>query len=101
MSKAYDRELGMGRDITRRDFLNGVAVTVGGSMLSPQKLDKSADPWFGYSSPQEAYYPPAATGMRGSHTGSFEVAHGFRDGRTWAGEDSGERYDMVLSLIHI
>ena len=39
MSKAYDRELGMGRDITRRDFLNGVAVTVGGSMLSPQKLD--------------------------------------------------------------
>ena len=43
MSKAYDRELGMGRDITRRDFLNGVAVTVGGSMLSSQKLDKSVD----------------------------------------------------------
>jgi len=85
MSKAYDRELGMGRDITRRDFLNGVAVTVGGSMLSSQKLHKSADPWFGYSSSQEAYYPPAVTGMRGSHTGSFEVAHGFRDGRTWAG----------------
>ena len=96
MSKAYDRELGMGRDITRRDFLNGVAVTVGGSMLSSQKLHKSADPWFGYSSPQEVYYPPAATGMRGSHAGSFEVAHGFRDGRTWAGEDSGEHYDMVI-----
>jgi len=96
MSKAYDRELGMGRDITRRDFLNGVAVTVGGSMLSSQKLDKSADPWFGYNRHQEAYYPPAETGMRGSHSGSFEVAHGFRDGRTWTGEDSGERYDMVV-----
>ena len=96
MSKAYDRELGMGRDITRRDFLNGVAVTVGGSMLSSQKLDTSADPWFGYNRHQEAYYPPAETGMRGSHSGSFEVAHGFRDGRTWTGEDSGERYDMVV-----
>ena len=28
MSKGYDRDLGMGRDITRRDFLNGGAVTV-------------------------------------------------------------------------
>ena len=64
MSKAYDRELGMGRDITRRDFLNGVAVTVGGAMLSSQKLDSAADPWFGYNRHQEAYYPPAETGMR-------------------------------------
>ena len=96
MSKGYDRDLGMGRSITRRDFLNGVAVTVGGSMLPSQGLDKRADPWFGYSWPQEAYYPPAAMGMRGSHAGSFEVAHGFRDGRTWTGEDSGERYDMVV-----
>lgn len=27
-----DQELGMGREITRRDFLNGVAVGVGGSL---------------------------------------------------------------------
>ena len=87
MSKGYDRDLGMGRGITRRDFLNGVAVTVGGSLLPSQKLSSAADPWFGYNRPQQAYYPPAETGMRGSHSGSFEVAHGFRDGRTWTGED--------------
>jgi spermidine dehydrogenase len=29
-----DRELGMDRAITRRDFLNGVAVTVGGVLGS-------------------------------------------------------------------
>ena len=96
MSNGYDRDLGMGRDITRRDFLNGVAVTVGGSMLPSQWLEERTAPHLGYAWPQEAYYPPAATGMRGSHPGSFEVAHGFRDGRTWTGEDSGESYDLVV-----
>jgi hypothetical protein len=28
-----ERELGMGSHITRRDFLNGVAITVGASLL--------------------------------------------------------------------
>ena len=53
MSKGYDRDLGMGQSITRRDFLNGVAVTVGGSMLPSQGLDKRADPWFGYNKPDD------------------------------------------------
>jgi spermidine dehydrogenase len=91
MLKAYDRDLGMGHEITRRDFLNGVALTVAGSMLPPPGLHGLVNPWS-----QESYYPPAATGMRGSHAGSFEVAHGFRDGQTWTGEDSGENYDMVV-----
>ena len=30
------------------------------------------------------YYPPAKTGMRESHDGSWEVAHGMRDGQTSA-----------------
>ncbi len=30
------------------------------------------------------YDPPAAHGMRGSHPGSFEVAHRLRDGSFWA-----------------
>ena len=29
------------------------------------------------------YYPPALTGMRGSHDGSFDVAHALRDGNFW------------------
>ena len=95
MSQNHDRDLGMGREITRRDFLNGVALTVGGSML-PRGALADVGRRSRHPSPQESYYPPAATGMRGSHPGSFEVAHGFRDGRTWAGVDSGERYDMVV-----
>ncbi|MBS0612797.1 MAG: NAD(P)-binding protein [Proteobacteria bacterium] len=43
------------------------------------------------------YYPPAMTGLRGDHPGSFEVAHGIRDGaRVEAGRDTGERYDLVV-----
>ena len=43
------------------------------------------------------YYPPALTGLRGSHEGSFEVAHGFRDGETWDAVETGERdYDLVI-----
>ena len=33
MSDQTDRELGMNRHITRRDFLNGVAVTAGAAMM--------------------------------------------------------------------
>ena len=33
-SKQRDRKLGMDRDITRRDFLNGVNIAIAGSLLS-------------------------------------------------------------------
>ena len=39
------------------------------------------------------------TGLRGSHDGSFEVAHALRDGRRWPGsvvEDAGESYDLIV-----
>ena len=53
-------------NISRRDFMNGVALTVtAGSYLSPMDL-------FAKST---ANYPPALTGLRGSHAGSFEIAH--------------------------
>ena len=38
MRDSRDRELGMGRGITRRDFLNGVALTAGAAMLPPEAL---------------------------------------------------------------
>ncbi|WP_346356381.1 FAD/NAD(P)-binding protein [Pseudomonas pergaminensis] len=53
-------------DITRRDFLNGVAVTIAAGMTPLQILQ---------AAPDGRYYPPALTGLRGSHVGSFEVAH--------------------------
>ena len=88
----------MHRRITRRDFLNGVGVTLSGSI---------AHPWFGARGVEQAgvfepeksadYYPPARTGLRGTHDGAWEVAHALRDGRTWTGaSDTGERYDLVV-----
>ena len=35
MPRANGRDLGMHRDISRRDFVNGVGVAIGGSLLAP------------------------------------------------------------------
>jgi spermidine dehydrogenase len=76
--KQRDRELGMDRPITRRDFLNGVAIGIGaamvGSGLGPLTWDAEA--------------------------GSFDVSHALRDGRFWqtAGtpQTTNETYDLVV-----
>ena len=86
-----DAKLGMGRDITRRDFLNGASIAVGGSLLPHQLLAQNSP---AQSLPD--YYPPALTGMRGSHPGSFEVGHRVRDGDSFQGIDTGENYDLVV-----
>jgi spermidine dehydrogenase len=98
-----DRGLGMNRKITRRDFLDGVALTVGGSILA------SSAPWLrGLDSANSTfapekdpnYYPPALMGMRGNHEGTYTTAHSLRDGEFWdsAGkpESIGEKYDLVV-----
>lgn len=96
MHDSQDRELGMHRKISRRDFINGVAVTAGVALM----------PWHlfaaGGADVQNSsnYYPPALTGLRGSHPGAFETAHSLRDGTFWdsAGkpEDTGETYDLII-----
>jgi spermidine dehydrogenase len=99
-----DRELGMEHAITRRDFLNGVAIGVGGALaggalgaetlLAAAALDDYA--------PEKApnYYPPALAGMRGNHDGTFTFAHRLRDGESWdsdgAAAKTGETYDLVV-----
>src|ERR1700691_3218680 len=101
-SKDRDRELGMWRDITRRDFLNGVSVAVGSSLLGANSTWLEA--FGGTQSPfapekDPGYNPPAKTGLRGSHDGSWEVAHELRDGndKDWAEPvDDGESYDLVI-----
>jgi spermidine dehydrogenase len=93
---SQDRQLGMHRRITRRDFLNGVAVTAGAALM-PWHLAADDAP-----APEKSpsYDPPALTGMRGSHPGSFDAAHSLRDGTFWdsAGkpEDTGETYDLII-----
>ena len=94
---ANDRRLGMHLPITRRDFLNGVALSAVGAMV-PSELIRAAEQEF---APERApdYYPPTRVGMRGSHPGSFEVAHQLRDRRQWdvaSAVDTGETYDLVI-----
>ena len=56
--------------ITRRDFLNGVALAVGGTLSASSRAQSAAD-----------RYPPALGGMRGSTDASYGAAHALRDGR--------------------
>ncbi len=93
-----DRELGMNREISRRDFLNGVAVGVGGLLASDPLLTALASTEHPPEKPPS--YPPALTGMRGNHDGSFPYAHRLRDGEAWdqdgAPARTGETYDLVV-----
>jgi len=86
-----DRRLGMDCAISRRDFLNGVGVAIGASLLPA--CSKSGEPM---TAGPVAYYPPAETGLRGSHPGSFEAAHATVQGRQWEAEKSDEHYDLVV-----
>src|SRR5947209_5241153 len=96
--KLSDKALGMDRGITRRDFLNGVAVTAGAALLPQPLLSALQDDLDPEKMP--GYYPPALTGLRGSHVGSFEVAHSLRDGDFWekAGNpaETGEKFDLII-----
>jgi spermidine dehydrogenase len=50
--------------ITRRDFLQGTALTIAAGLTPLAQL-----------AAQPSRYPPALTGLRGQHEGSFEAAH--------------------------
>ena len=80
--------------VLRRDFLNGFALGTVGA-LAPRwalGLDDAA------LEKAPGYYPPALTGLRGSH--EDKTAHALRDGSLWgaagAVEDTGETYDLVV-----
>src|SRR3546814_6329940 len=73
------RDLGMGARIDRRDFLQGAAITAAAFGLAPELAQAAALERAAQDQP--GYYPPALTGMRGSHPGSFEDAHALREDR--------------------
>lgn len=84
--------------ITRRDLLNGIALGTSGALLgSVNVLAEDGEATLG-ALKKPSYYPPALTGMRGSHKGSFEVAHAL----AWRGEKPNqyqplnEHYDLVV-----
>jgi spermidine dehydrogenase len=95
-----DVQLGMDREVTRRDFVNGFAVAVGGGFAlnnshwletfglieSPLQSQNASD-----------YYPPTLTGMRGTTNAVMEVGHGLRDGNEWQNPEADtDRFDLIV-----
>jgi spermidine dehydrogenase len=95
-----EKKLGMGCAIPRRDFLNGFAVAVGGSLLSPgtQWFEHFGLPYSPLSPQSNSnYYPPALTGMRGTTDAVMEVGHALRDGNTWSNPTAdSDSYDLIV-----
>ena len=82
-------------NISRRDFVNGFALSLtAGTTLSPLEIfamDKMAT--------SHGIYPPMLTGMRGSHAGSFEIAHSVARGGASFKKPStqiDDSYDLVV-----
>src|SRR5262249_57691891 len=75
-------------DTPRRAFLDAMALPLAGGLPPPAR--GAAEP---------ARYPPALTGLRGQHDGSFEVAHlSARQGAAFQFDSvpPEERYDLVV-----
>lgn len=82
--------------ITRRDFLNGVALTVVAG-LTPWDLARAQEN--GIAEKAGEYYPPSLMGLRGNHPGSFEMAHALGREHQKFDFDSltvEEEYDLVI-----
>ena len=88
------REFILTDKITRRDFLNGTQVAVGASLLSPWSDIFGAN--IAHAALPTDYYPPAKTGLRGSHAGAFETFHARVQGASWPVAAPEERFDLVV-----
>ena len=81
--------------ITRRDFMNGFAMSLtAGTALSPIELLA-----MNQQISSSSLYPPELTGLRGSHPGSFEVAHALAmNGASWSdpSDQTDHDYDVVI-----
>ncbi len=79
----------MSENWTRRDFLGGTALLVAAGLTPRAQLLAQGT----------RYYPPALGGMRGSHPGSFEIAHEVsRGGKAYdiSGLPVEENFDLVV-----
>jgi spermidine dehydrogenase len=107
-----DRELGMHRKITRRDFLDGVAIAVGGAAVAgpfalggmargdAQEKNAGGTPFGAQGKPAlQNDNPPALTGLRGDQDKVYEFAHRLRDGKAWESFGTAEEKKEVYELI--
>ena len=82
----------MPHEITRRDFLNGAALTVAASLTPFEQLQAQA-------LRQGGPYPPALAGLRGSTDEAYTVIHAIaREGQRYNIDtvEAEERYDLVV-----
>ena len=108
----------MYRQITRRDFLDGVALAVGGAavagsfalvgaasggegMAGGENRGVASDGGIKPPLHEELQkYPPGLTGLRGDQDKVYEFAHRLRDGKAWesfgTAEDEKDSYDLVV-----
>ncbi len=81
----------MGHEISRRDFLNGAALTIAASLTPIEQLHAQAL--------RRGPYPPALAGLRGSTDDAYAVIHGVaREGRKYDIDkvEPEETYDLVV-----
>lgn len=101
MSKAKRDDLGMDRKITRRDFVDGIALSIGA--IAAMGIPYAGVERFRVEATTQgdsADYPPALTGLRGDQAGVYDSAHALRDGKRWDSlgtpEKLNEEYDLVV-----
>ena len=97
------RNLGMDRRIPRRDFLNGVAVAIGGAYAASRIATLGADGFAKATqagAPAAADYPPALTGLRGNYPEAVDAFAPMQRGayRQFPAldVDTHEEYDLVV-----
>jgi spermidine dehydrogenase len=103
MSDEY-RKLGMDRSITRRDFMNGVAIGITGVSAAFQSMQAFAQEPAAASNAgldeDAANYPPLRRGLRGNIPSAVDVFGPMTEGKYTqfpvANGDIHEEYDLVI-----
>src|SRR5579864_24172 len=94
-SKEY-RDLGMDRPITRRDFLNGIAIGITGAALGSRHANAEQV----QTSASAANYPPSRSGLRGNYPAAVDEFDRIRASQysqfPVSDSDINEDYDLVI-----
>ncbi len=101
MTGKHDRELGLDRPITRRDFIQGSALAMGGAIVGGSLPEQQPD--YGFKLDVDWYGPGGIGDYAPSHGNTPElvgVAHEIRAGTferpTLDAIDTGEVYDLAV-----
>ena len=100
-SEYSDAELGLNRNISRRDFVEGFMVAAGTAAVGSSLLAGSASAKHGSvpgTKPTPSSQPPQRTGIRGTDDRAWEVLERLEDGsiNTRKARDTGEEFDLVV-----